>query len=236
LIRGVATSVLVAVSTASPQSDLLHMKPVDVTMTSAMSIEIRRGKQEWQVDLSSLVRAYDCVLPYSGNERICLGSRASPCPECPRHVSLITWDERHRKLYFAISTGYSWETPWTVFDFSLANQRITRFTNTWAAALVSGAVSPSGQFLTYVREHHMAPAAGCGPTTDIEIVDLWARRIARPIVKLPDSDGPWWIEHLNWTSRSTLEYVASSRTPDCRRLSETLSRKGRFDIADLSFR
>jgi len=188
-------------------------------MTNPIEIQIRRGQQEWQVDLYRLVRAYDCVLPYTGNDRICMGSPASPCPECPRQVSLVTWDERHRKLYFAISTGYSWEKPWTVFNYSLANRRISRFTNTWTAGFASATVSRSGQYLAYVQAHHMAPASPCGPMTDIEIVDRWARRIGKPAVKLPESDSPWWIGGLNWSSRSTLEYVARPHMADCRGVS-----------------
>jgi hypothetical protein len=83
----------------------LRLGSVEVSEVSPSELHIRRGGQEWKMDLSRLVRANDCVLPYIGYKRICTGPPKSPCPECPRGAATVAWDERQQRLYFAITTA-----------------------------------------------------------------------------------------------------------------------------------
>jgi hypothetical protein len=67
----------------------------------------------------------------------------------------------------------------SVFSYSLATRQCSRLINTWTGAFDHGTVSKSGQYLAYVKGHHVAPDAGCvnsrGIYTGIEIVDLSGR-------------------------------------------------------------
>jgi hypothetical protein len=214
----------------------LRFGSVEVSQVSPLELGIRRGGQEWKMDLSRLVRTNDCVLPYIGNERICTGPPKSPCLECPRGVTAVAWDEDHRRLYFAITTALSWEKPWAIFNYSLATRRFTRFTNTWTAGFSLGTVSPSGQFLAYLKVHHESPAAGCRERTDIEIVDLWNHRVARPSLAFAKSEDVTRIEELRWSSSSILDYVSMTyRRFGCLAVPEARPLVGRIDAGSLSF-
>ena len=156
--------------------------------------------------------------------------------ECPRTAGIVAWDEHHQKLYFAITTAHSWDKPWTIYNYGLLTHRITRFTNTWAAGFGAAAVSVSGQYLAYVKVHHMSPAAGCGSITDVEVVDLWDRRMGRPSLVFSPSDNVFWINELKWSSHSTVEYIATAHRRDCVEVPGEQAINGEVDVAGLSFR
>jgi hypothetical protein len=72
------------------------------------------------VHLFNLIRNNDCAMPYLDNARTCLGPPKAPCPDCRTHMAIVAWDEHHQKLYFALSTLFSLERPFTIFNYSLA--------------------------------------------------------------------------------------------------------------------
>jgi hypothetical protein len=147
----VVLAVLLWPSVATPQvaSATFRVGSIEVTLTDPQPTEIgiKRGRQEWHVDLSKLVRSNDCAMPYLASERICEWSPTAPCPACPRRISLVTWDEHRQKLYFALSTDFSWEKPFTIFNYNLATRRTSRFINTLTGGFGIGAVSTTGQYL-----------------------------------------------------------------------------------------
>ena len=146
----------------------------------------------------------------------------------------IAWDERHQKLYFAITTGTAWEKVWVIYNYSLLTRRVARFTSTTAGELGLGEVSPSGQYLAYLKAHHTAPALGCGANTDIEIVDLWNLSVISPALDFTKSDGLVSITRLSWPSQSSLEHTGAARRPDC---TEILDGQvdGRIEVRSLAF-
>jgi len=196
--------------TAQTAHGHVRLGSIEVTIPYPTEIRIKRGEREWQVDISKLIRANDCMMPDQPAGRICQGPPRAPCPDCPRMISLVAWDEHRQKLYFALSTSFSWEQPFTIFNYNLITRRTSRFVNSsWAAALVDATVSANGQYLAYVKAHHQSAAGPGVPQTDVEIVDLWARRIADHVLTSPNPGGMYVIDELNWMSRSTLECVAS---------------------------
>jgi hypothetical protein len=73
--------------------------------------------------------------------------------------------------------------------------------------------------------------------TDIEIVDLWTHRIAKPLLAFPHSDDAFFIDKLNWSSASTLEYVASRHlSAGCDDVPGEQSLNGRIEVRSLVFR
>jgi hypothetical protein len=114
-------------------------------------LEIRRGAKLWRVNLSQLIRKTDCAVL---GESPCPGRPTSPCPDCPKRVAFIAWDEHYGRLYFAIGTGQSKNNPWTVFSYSITTHRVARFTNTWSADLRDGVVLLSGRYLACVNLYH----------------------------------------------------------------------------------
>jgi hypothetical protein len=190
-------------------------------------IVIKRGRQEWRIELSNIVRAMDCGQPRGPGGAICTGSQRSLCPDCARVIpEFVAWDEVHQRFYFAFSTySGSWERPYQVLSYSLATRQSSRLINTWSGAFSLGTVSRSGQYLAYVKVHHVAPAAGCVDQrdgtynvaiyADIEIVDLWAHTIGKPRLALPESEGAFIVDKLEWASPTTLSYVVSRHHQDC---------------------
>jgi hypothetical protein len=241
----VLLSTALLVPAARPQiltNPPMHVGSLDVWLATAPyppEITIKRGKREWQLDPSQLVRANDCALPYRDGEPICQGSRMAPCPDCLRQIGILTWDERRQKLYFILSTADSWEKPWTIFNYNLITRRTSRFISTWTAGFDLATISSSGQYLAYIKVHHSAPVGPCFPRTDIEIVDLWAHRVADPPRALPhsDADSVFFVDKLNWSSRSKLEYVASRRlSTGCVAVPDEQPLNGEIEVPSLSFR
>jgi hypothetical protein len=196
---------------------------------------VREGAREWKVDLASLIRAKDCALPYIGNERICQGPPNLPCPACARNGQVIAFDEHYRRIYFVVTTGNSWDKPWGIYNYSLKTHRFMLFAGTWAAYIQLGVVSYSGRYLAYLKSHHQSAAGPCISQTDIEIVDLWDRRIGKPMLSLegpPDQCGG--VNKLTWSSRSELEFGGVSYGSVG---TEALGKKfdGRIDVGTVVF-
>lgn len=184
--------------------------PVEVVSTGLNEFEIRRGETVWRVDLSRLIRANDCA--WAGPP-ICTGRPTAPCPECPRAFELIAWDEHHQRLYFSLTTGNSKNNPRTIFNYNLTTRRVSRFINTWSATLEKGTVSRSGRYLAYVNNGH---AGFCANFAGIEIVDLWNRRLASPMIPSANSDDVVTIERVHWLSDFSLDYEGNAyRQSDC---------------------
>lgn len=168
---------------------------------SDSSFRLREGSREWIIDLFPIL-AKNCG-------RICEGEPSSPCPGCAPTFYIIAWDEHYRRVYFGIALGLSWDKPWAIYGYSLKTHRITQFAGTDAAHLEYGTVSLSGRYLAYVKMHHRSAAGPCRSQTDIEVVDLWNRRIGNPAVPF-DSEGCAIVSGLKWSSRSELEYGGST--------------------------
>jgi hypothetical protein len=149
----------------------------------------------------------------------------------------VTWDEHRQRLYFALSSSFSWERPFTIFAYSLLTKRTLRFINTWTGGFGLAGVSRNGQYLAYLKLHHEAPAGPCVSRTDIEIVDLWPQKIANPKLEFPVSDYVYFIDKLRWSSPSTLSYVATRHvSAGCDEVAgeEPMSRV--IDVHSLQFR
>lgn len=206
----------------------------EIISSNSEEIVVRSGKREWHVDLSRLIRNEDCAWPYVDNERVCNGRPTAPCAECRRRFCIIGWDFRYRRLYFGLSTGTSKNNPWTIFNYSLITQRITRFTTTWAAAVEHGKVSRSGRYLAYLSFGH---GGMCANYSSIEIVDLWDRRTAKPNVATQDKDEITDIQAINWLSASVLEYEAEIHGYTACREGNIVERpvKNRIDVTTLAF-
>ena len=218
--------------------DPLRMGSVEVTYDNPPTeIVIQRGKQQWHADLSKLVRNSDCAVPELFGVPICQGPPRTPCPECKRLLNLMTWDEHHQRLYFALTTGIGRDKPFTIFSYGLASRHTLRFMNTRADGLLSGTVSRSGRYLAYIKAHHSPPAAGCAPSTDLEVVDLWAHSKAVPKLVLPQTQNVFWIGGLEWTSPTILGYTATPQLDKtCSDVDGEKLVNGRIDVASLAFR
>src|SRR5262245_24687850 len=88
----------------------IQVTEMETEVGQAERLQISRGDQSWSVDLRNLVRKYDCEAWWGSRDNsVCPGSRKTPCPTCPhRRVNTVAWDERHQRLYFAITTWQSW--------------------------------------------------------------------------------------------------------------------------------
>ena len=216
----------------------LHFGSLEIPQIDSAEIQIRQGTKEWRIDLTNLIRVNDCYQNYTGNgnERICTGPPKSPCPECPRMVGVVAWDERRQKLYFSIGNGGWQERPWTVFNYNLATHRVTRFSTTFATVIGQGVVSSSGQYLAYVQVFHCSPGMQGRCASDaIEVMDLWNRRIAGLPHDLTPNHDVIRIERLTWSSPSTVAYTGSvqSFNPDPQPQHPT---EGSIDTRGLQFR
>jgi hypothetical protein len=120
----------------------------------------------------------------------------------------VYWDEHRLKLYFTLATLVSRESPYIIFNYSLRSRRVSRFTSTWAGGLSLATLSPNGQYLAYLKVYHHPPAGGCYSSTNLEVVDLWARRVAEPALPAAEPGHLVQIDQLKWSSRSTIYYVA----------------------------
>jgi hypothetical protein len=211
----------------SAQSFEGRLGRVGVMRSELNEVQIRRGDQVWHVDLSRLIRKNDCA-----EEAICLGRPTMPCPDCPRRVEFISWDDNHRKLYFAIATGISKNNPWTIFSYSLATHRVARFTNTWSASLQRGVVCRSGRYLAYVNIYH---GGDCANSDAIEVVDLWQRRVASLAI---DSSDLATIERIEWSSDAVLHFEGTQQSEsDCLDEKKTPERlSGNITVSSSSFR
>ena len=158
------------------------------TSGTDFAFRIREASREWTIDPSPLLPK-DC---------------GQMCEY--RYSHIIAWDEQYRRIYFAIAVGPSWDKPWGIYNYSLTTHRFTRFADTDAAYFQFGAVSDSGRYLAYLKMHHQSAAGPCRSQTDIEIVDLWNRRIGNPAVSLDGSTECVIVVILKWSSRSELEY------------------------------
>jgi hypothetical protein len=187
----------------------VRLGSIEVTVTDDPNgIRINRGQQNWWVDLTSSL-----------------------------DVGVMTWDEYHEALYFMTSTDRTWEKQFTIFGYSLAGHRLSRISTTWSGTLTLAAVSTTGQYLSYVKLHHMAPAGGCTDNNDIEVLDLWGHRVGKPTIVFPKSDGVTWIDKLHWSSGSTLEYSASFRgRRDCSFVFKQKPLTGRVEVVGIAFR
>ncbi len=73
--------------------------------------------------------------------------------------------------------------------------------------------------------------------TDIEILDLWSHSTAKPSLVFPKFDGVFFVDSLNWSSRSILEYAASRHLSfACTPVTAEPPLKRQIDLASLSFR
>jgi hypothetical protein len=188
----------------------VRLGPVDVKRSDANEVQIRRGDDLWRVDLSKLVRRNDCASLDEIGKATCPGRPTMPCPDCPRGVGFIAWDDRHQKLYFAISTGRSRNNPWTIFNYSIGTHRVARFTNAWAADLQRGVVSPSGRYLAYVNIYH---GGYCANSEAIEVVDLWDRRVATLRTSSTDIAT---IARIDWSSNTVVQFEGVKQSEsDC---------------------
>ena len=199
----------------------------------AKEFRILEGSHEWKVDLSGIIRTNDCET-LGVQPAMCPESPKAPCPKCPRRFKALAWDGQHRRVYFALTTGISWENMWLILNYSLITHQTTRLTGTWAAGLSTGVISRSGQYLAYVKSHHVSPAFGCGPNADLEIVDLWNRRSANPAIDVKNPDGFGWIEKLIWESASKLQYAGAVHRLDCKPIPGRAF-EGAIDVSSLKF-
>lgn len=230
-VRSVTTAVFVALFVSSLTAQYpseVRLGSVDVVRSDFNEVQIRRGGQIWRVDLSRIVRRNDCASLDEIGVETCPGGPTTPCPDCPRRVVFVAWDEQHRRLYFAVSTGTSKNNPWTIFSYSIVTRRIGRFTNTWAAGLGRGAVSHSGRYLAYVSVSH---GGYCANSEAIQFLDLWDRRVAVL------NGGLDTIKQIKWTSNTVLEFGGASQSEADRRDEKSAEPvRGSVNVAALSFR
>src|SRR5450432_2989583 len=64
---------------------------IDVAQFDSGELYIRKGRQEWLVDLTKLVRTNDCAIR---DPRLCTRPPKSPCLSCPALFQTVAWDER----------------------------------------------------------------------------------------------------------------------------------------------
>ncbi len=215
----------------------LRFGSLEIPHIDSNEIQVRQSGKEWRINLTNLIRVNDCYENYTGNgnERICTGPPKSACPGCPRMVGVIAWDQHRQKLYFIIGNGGWQQRPWTVFNYSLATHRVTRFSTTFATTIRQGVVSSSGQFLAYAQIFHCSPGAQGRCASDaIEVMDLWNRRIAHLPYDLTPNHDVIRIEHLAWSSPSAVDYAGSvqSFNPEPQPQHPT---KGSINVRDLQF-
>jgi hypothetical protein len=232
----IAIPFLFVLSMASAQT---RFGSLEIPHIYSNEIQIRQGSHESRIDLTNLIRVNDCYTPAPG---ICTGPPRSPCPECPKLVGIVAWDEHRQKLYFGIGTGGWQERPWTIFNYNLATHRITRFMSTDATAIGrQGVVSSSGQYLVYVKVYHCSPGAQGLCTSDgVGVMDLWNRRIA----ELPSDVTPFHdvirIKHLTWSSPSKIDYTGVAQSfkpgPDKPVPEPERPTQGSIDVRSLQFR
>jgi hypothetical protein len=204
---------------------------VTINQSNVNELEIKDGQKIWRVGLSNLIRTNDCGDPELGGEPICPVKPMAPCPNCPRRVSILAWDGRHRRVYFALVIGTARNNSWTIFDYSLITHRFRRLINTWSADMQHAAVSPSGRYLAY---SHVSHSGFCANTGDIEAVDLWNRRFgALPI----DDDYLTNIYSIEWVSDFEIRYHGTTRSEsECRDGKEPGPLDGNAKVAGVPFR
>jgi hypothetical protein len=231
VVRALATVAFVGLFASSLTAQYpseVRFGSVDVVRSDVNELQIRREGKIWRVDLSRAIRRNDCASLAEIGADTCPGGPTTPCPDCPRRVDFIAWDEQHHRLYFAVSTGTSKNNPSTIFSYSLVTRRIGRFTNTWAAGLRHAAVSHSGRYLAYISVYH---GGYCANTEAIEVVDLWDRRVAEL------DEGLDTIKQIKWSSDTVLEFEGASQSEaDCRAEKSPEPVRGSVKIAALTFR
>jgi hypothetical protein len=179
------------------------------------AFRVREAGREWTIDPSPLLPK-DC-------EQMCEY----------KYSHIIAWDEYYRRIYFAIAIGPSWDKPWGIYNYSLATHRFTRFADTNAASFQFGAISDSGRYLAYLKMHHQSAAGPCRSQTDIEIVDLWDRRIGNPALQIDGAAECAIVGSLSW-SRFGLEYAGSTHRSNGAQIPEGLF-SGRIDVGSVLF-
>ncbi len=189
---------------------------IEATFTDS-EILLKRGGQQWRIDVPRLVRGIDCAMPYGPDGSVCKGPSTSPCPACVYiRFGPVAWDENHQRLYFAITTSLSWSKPYQILAYSLVTRRVSRIVNTWTGGFSFGTVSRSGQYLAYLSLLHQSPAAGCNRgQTGIEIVDLWAGTAGGPRLDRPKLEGVFRVDNLEWSGPSTLVATVKRHQSDC---------------------
>jgi hypothetical protein len=198
---------------------------VEVSGTDS-TFRVREGSREWTIDLAPIL-AKNCQV-------ICEGEPNSRCPSCVPTYQVVAWDEHYRRIYFAVAIGPSWDKPWAIYNYSLTTHRITQFTGTDATHFVSGTVSDSGRYLAYLKMHHQSAAGPCRSQTDVEIVDLWNRRVGAASSAFASSEDCVVINKLKWSSPTSLEYMGST----CRSDGTAIPGgevAGQVDVGKLSF-
>lgn len=177
---------------------------------------VREAGREWTIDPSPLL-GKDC---------------GQMCDD--KYSQIIAWDAHYRRIYFAIGIGPSWERPWGIYNYGLTTHRFTRLADTDAAYFQFGAVSGSGRYLAYLKMHHQSAAGPCKSQTDVEIVDLWNRRVGAASSAFASSEGCVVISKLKWSSPTRLEYLGSTYRADGTAIPGG-EVEGQVDVGKLSF-